>query len=84
MRGTLAAAENIEAICAVDGIDCMIIPPFDLSIALALLHLDPEYSLEPLRPGHTHRPAPYLPGLGCGRHDTWRVSLEPLKMATVF
>jgi 4-hydroxy-2-oxoheptanedioate aldolase len=33
---TLAAVENIEAICRVDGIDCMIIAPFDLSTELGV------------------------------------------------
>ena len=28
---TRAAIENIEAICKVDGVDCMVIAPFDLS-----------------------------------------------------
>lgn len=33
---TLAAVENIEAICRVEGIDCMIIAPFDLSTELGV------------------------------------------------
>lgn len=31
---TIAAVENIEAICGVEGIDCMIVAPFDLSTEL--------------------------------------------------
>lgn len=33
---TRAAVENIEAICAVEGIDCMVIAPFDLSTELGV------------------------------------------------
>lgn len=33
---TLAAVENIEAICQVEGVDCMIIAPFDLSTELGV------------------------------------------------
>lgn len=33
---TAAAVENIEAICRVEGIDCLIVAPFDLSTALGV------------------------------------------------
>ncbi len=33
---TLAAVENIEAICGVEGVDCLIIAPFDLSTELGV------------------------------------------------
>jgi 4-hydroxy-2-oxoheptanedioate aldolase len=33
---TLEAVENIEAICAVGGVDCLILAPFDLSTALGV------------------------------------------------
>jgi 4-hydroxy-2-oxoheptanedioate aldolase len=33
---TLAAVENIDAICRVEGVDCMIIAPFDLSTAMGV------------------------------------------------
>jgi 4-hydroxy-2-oxoheptanedioate aldolase len=33
---TVAAVENIETICRVEGIDCMIIAPFDLSTELGV------------------------------------------------
>lgn len=33
---TIEAVENIEAICAVPGIDCMVVAPFDLSTALGI------------------------------------------------
>lgn len=33
---TLAAVENIEAICRVEGVDCMVLAPFDLSTELGV------------------------------------------------
>src|SRR4029453_2577763 len=33
---TAAAVENIEEICRIDGIDCMVIAPFDLSTELGV------------------------------------------------
>ena len=33
---TVEAVENIEAICAVPGVDCIVLAPFDLSTALGI------------------------------------------------